>query len=402
MPRPAAPPRYKPYLFLPDGWDAAWKAAKSAAGTTPAQIMFLGDSIQVGVLASDWKNSYVHLIRESLKTSLGGLHADYFGAAGYSANPSFNVPGTPPWSNDVGAGAVINLANAFGWHYDIHDTNATEPTTYYHQTFTSPDACTDLDLFYVDFISGTFKYSVDGGTDQTLTCTNASSNSIAPVVKVQAATGLASGIHTLAVGKQSVSAVAIPMGVAEYPTGRSGGGLAIARFCAGLTNLSDYFGTSTTQHPPNRPELFSGPMSGSATVSSPRTFGFPTQPHLAIIALGVNDCNAALSAANFESVLRRIIQSIRRGQQNASILFHIVCNPDPDSSDCTSGFQGANWNTYTNLFMDYAQRYNCAVLNTHAKWGETPVANGMLTVPNNVHPTIAGHADIATDLLGVL
>ena len=54
------------------------------------------------------------------------------------------------------------------------------------------------------------------------------------------------------------------------------------------------------------------------------------------------------------------------------------------------------------LIYQLATAYNCAVLNTHAKWGEYPNTAGFLTNAGNVHPTDAGHADIAADLLKVL
>jgi hypothetical protein len=399
MPKAAQPrPRF-PYLYLPDGWDTAWVAAKAAAGATPAQILFLGDSIPTGQQCSDWKKSYPHLVRESLRASLGGLHADYFPAWGLSAIAAAGpLPGTPPWSIENVLGTSSGAVDNFGWHRISYNT-AAGASTYYHQTFTSPDACTAMDLFYVDFNSGTWVYSVDGGADVTVTNTNAGSTTLAPVKRISLS-GLASATHTIAVGKQSAVSVCLPIGVAEYPGGTAGGGLSLARYTAGGVTLGQYI--TGSQFPTNRLEQLAGlvPQGGGGVG---RTFGYPQQPHLLVLELGINDNNTGVAQATIFSALRRTIQAVRAGRAGASILLHVVCNPDAELSDNTSNlFTPANWPTFVGYLYQFAQAYNCAVLNTHAKWGETPVAQGFMTVAGNVHPIDAGHADIAGDLLKVL
>jgi hypothetical protein len=389
-----------PYIYAPDGWDAGWKAAKAAAGSTPAQLLFLGDSVQVGQFCSDWKKSYVHLTRESLKAGLGGLHADFFPAWGLSAiSAAGPIPGTPPWSV-VNAGATDSGRQlGLSWLGVSYDNNATNPTPYYQQTFTSPDACTAMELYYLDYNSGTFKFSIDGGADQTVTCTNAGVAATSNTKRVQI-TGLASATHTLAVGKQTAAALCIPIGVATYPTGLTGGGLSIARFCAGLANLSNDW-IVATQQPPKRLELYAGQNPNNNT-NTTYTYGYPTQPHCTIVELGLNDCNQGATQANWEIALRRLIQGLRAGRSKASILFHLTCNPDTDISDNTAGFVPANWPVFTSSVYKFAQLYNCAILNTHAKWGENPVGAGLMSVAANVHPLDAGHQDIANDLLSIL
>ena len=46
-----------------------------------------------------------------------------------------------------------------------YDTNATVPSTYYSQTFTSPKPARPWSIYYLDYISGTWNYSLDGGGD---------------------------------------------------------------------------------------------------------------------------------------------------------------------------------------------------------------------------------------------
>jgi GDSL-like Lipase/Acylhydrolase family len=390
-----------PYLYLPDGWDTGWQAAKAAAGATPAQIMFFGDSVQSGTAGvSDWKKTYPHLLREALKASLGGLKSDYFPAWGLSLTTGAAVVGTPPWSAlsaTTPSGRTVNL----GWH-SLDGENAAGAQAGYMQTFTSYDACTALDLFYTDYNSGTFVYSLDGGGDVTVTCTNAASNILSPTKKISL-TGLANTTHTVAIGKQSAAGVCLLMGIATHNSALAGG-LQIARFCNGSATMAgDYVTTGQVPATPfTRLEFLSGctPQGGGGTGTA---FGFPMQPHLLIFELGVNDCAGSNNQTDFQTALRRMIQALRKGRPNASILFHLICNPDTNVSDNTSNlFVPANWYQWMEMMIQFAGIYNCAFLNTHAKWGETPVASGFQTIAANVHPTDAGQADIAADLLKIL
>jgi hypothetical protein len=386
-----------PNLILPDGWNTAWLAAKAAAGVTPARLLVWGDSISAGTNgASDMVNkSWVGLLGASLAAQLGGLQADYFPAWGFGTAGGV---ANPPWSTMLNGHALSNVTN-FGWHTSGYYNGGL--TTDAIQRFTSPVACTDMDLFYLDYNSGTFKYSVDGGAQQVLTC-SAAGNGGNSSIKRQQISGLSNTTHTLDIGWQSAGAVLLPMGAAIYPSGRSAGGLALARFCNGGQAATDYVaGTIAQNGPTDRIKLLGGvsPQGDAGTYTSP--FGYPTQPHLGIFAMGANDCNNGKSGGDWATAIKRFIQACRRGVPNASVLLLVVCNPDSESSDGT-GFQPGNWFSYWNVCGQFPALYNVAVASVHARWGETPVANGFLTGPNTVHPTDAGHADIANFLLPVL
>jgi hypothetical protein len=274
-------------------------------------------------------------------------------------------------------------------------------TAAFHQRFTAPVACTDMDLFYLDYNTGNFKYSVDGAANQTVNTSSGGNGGNSFIGKVQIS-GLTSAIHTLDIGIQNAASVCLPMGAAIYPSGRSTGGLALARFCNGGQAATDYVsGTLGQFGPTDRIRLIGGPGTQGDSGTYTTRFGYPTQPHLAIFALGANDCNQANSGSDWSTSIRRFIQACRRGVANASILLLIVCNPDGDSSD-GSGFQPQNWYAYWNVAAQFSTMYNVAVASVHARWGETPVASGFLTSGNNVHPTDAGHQDIANFLLPLL
>lgn len=388
-----------PYMYAPDGWDTGWQAAKAAAGATPAQIMFFGDSIQSGASgASDWKKTYPHLLREALKASLGGLKSDYFPAWGISSTPSAAVAGTPPWGA-ISATTPSGRVGTIGWH-SLDYESAVGAQAGYLQTFTSLDTCTAMDFFYQDYNSGTFVYSLDGGGDVTVTCTNAGVAGTTAVKKISL-TGLGNTTHTLAVGKQSAASVCVPVGVATHNAALAGG-LQIARFCNAMATMAGDYVTSSVGPNAQRFEVLAGltPSGGGGTGTA---FGFPMQPHLTICELGINDCAGAQSLTDYATALRRLIQSCRKGRPNASIMFHVICNPDANVSDNTSNlFAPGNWPSWILLMQQYAEMYCCAVLNTHAKWGEYPNTSGFLSNAANAHPLDAGHQDIANDLLRVL
>ena len=387
-----------PYLYLPAGWNVGWLAAKANTGT-PIQIMFFGDSVQSGTAGvSDWKKTYPHLLRESLKGSFGGLKSDYWPAWGMSLTPNAAVVGTPPWSA-ISATTPSGRIGTIGWHSIDYETAAGAQAGYL-QTFTSFDTCTALDIFYQDYNSGTWVYNVDGAGDQTVTCTNAGSAANTAVKKISI-TGLANTTHVVQLGKQSAASVCIPVGIATHNSALTGG-LQIARFTNAMATMANDYVTGSVGPNPQRLEVLAG-LTPSGGGGSGTSFGFPMQPHLLIFELGLNDCNGANSVADFGTAIRRMVQACRKGRSNASIIFHIVCNPDSNISDNTSNlFAPGNWPNYTQVMNQYAQLYNCAILNTHAKWGEYPNTLGFLTNAANAHPTDAGHADIASTLLGIL
>jgi lysophospholipase L1-like esterase len=142
-------------------------------------------------------------------------------------------------------------------------------------------------------------------------------------------------------------------------------------------------------------------------------FGFPTQPDLAIIELGGNDTadpgvtGNAMGAGpeQYYNGLRRLIDAIRRGNPNASIMFVAISIPGPDSNSCdftgTSVDNPVNWPLYLRVMDQLAHEYNCAFVNVHAKWGETILSQGYCTALD-FHATDAGHADIASVIAQVI
>ena len=132
-------------------------------------------------------------------------------------------------------------------------------------------------------------------------------------------------------------------------------------------------------------------------------FGFPMQPHLAILSLGINDCNNAGSRPTTPPHSSKLIQAAP--PRPAERLGPAAHRLQPGSQQLRQHLElrpGRLGRSGWQLMYQYAQIYNCAVLNTHAKWGEYPNTQGFLSNAANVHPLDAGHADILSDLLKLL
>lgn len=371
-------------LYLPTGWDTTWKAAKAASGASTANMAFIGDSITQGAKTTDSTTKpWTELVRTNLLLSktLGG---DYYPTHNSTAFES-TFTGTPPFVWNYTTSLVFNK---HGWERMPGFSGTTPVTTL---TFTTPQACTQIDFFYVDFASGTFDYKVDGGSATTITTTKTGVGTDAQIKKVSI-TGLANTTHTVVFGNQSTTNVMLIMGCAAYKSTSTG--LGFVRNAAAGAEANDFVG-STTWATEDRITFWSGVNPQSLPYGSTYTFGFPMQPHLAFISYGVNDCTNLRTPASFKRINERFIQALRLGQSNCSIVFVINCMPDTSVSDVTSGVtNGKYWNNYITVMRELAVQYSCAFVNINSKWGLTPFGQGFMN-NNDVHPKDDGHADIA-------
>jgi hypothetical protein len=373
------------WLYLPDGWDAAWRSAKSASGTTPAWLTLIGDSVMMGPASSNYltKNAF-NLLRASLLKSYP-LYADFY-HTGQSIRAAGTFPGAVPWV--VNGSPANTLGHGYTWQGYFTGGGLPNPL----MTFISPQAYTAYDIVYGKWYAATnFVYNVDGGANQT--------NSIAGTDQFQhrvnvGLTGLASAAHAINIVSQAADYAATILGVSAY-TGANGLGFANlamngARLWALIMN-----GGQPTYHP----DLFQGRIDGSTPVG----FGFPTQPALAIIQLGINDCQAFnLGPDLFARGLARLIGALRRGYANCSIVILASSFPDAVSSDVNSGLLNPlTWPLYLAAMAQTAIAYNCAFVDLHAKWGGLGFGSGF-QASNDLHPTDAGHADIANVLQGII
>lgn len=407
-PRPAAVTQR--YLYLPTGWDAVWQSAKAGSRGAAAFVAGLGMSTQSGhVTTNPLTKNYFRLIRDTI-ISQGYLPFGEFydvkqsgptngyDAAWTTTSPWVftNAPTFPGYGwNLVAAGPALTT---FAWSYTTVNLNAIA-----------------LHIIYWDGItSGSWGYNVDGGATQTVNVVSSGAGkAVQKRVVVDATTpGWNSGTNSHVINfttqdtaasklyLQGVSEIYNTVGIGFAHTAHIGATVLIAARVDSLVQPTDkmiaWQGNSAQ---------FPGPFNTG--------FGFPTQPHLAIIELGGNDTAdpgvvgtaSGAGPEQFYHGMRRLIDALRRGRSGCSIVFVATSIPGPDSNSCdfngTSVDNPTNWPMYLRVMDHVAHEYNCAFVNIHAKWGENPLSMGFCTA-TDFHATDAGHADIAALLAQIL
>lgn len=395
------------WILAPDGWDTAWKAARSASGSSPAKVLVLGDSNSQGYQSTDhMAKSFVYLIRNALVAKYGSC-ADFYSVmhsarfivtTGYSIAPT----GTQPWTMDTTFGA-----SGSNFHYGLGCTmfqdSGTFPQTWLNAgnaVFVSPYSCTDMDIIWHDWnTTGTWKYNIDnavGGGLVTVTCDGRNS------VRRTSITGQTNAVHTVRFGGASVTLAAGLNGVVCYNVANAKTkGISFANM-SGLGFRMYDWQCANNAIPADRIQQLQGRSKTAVATEILTGFGFPTQPHLTIIELGINDCQQSGGLVQFRIGLRRLCEALRRGQANASILFLVCANPAIATTDMTQEFVHAtSWSSYVDNIYGVAAEYNCGVYNVHANWMSTPVASGYLTA-TDAHPTDVGHQAIADTILPLI
>ena len=382
------------FCYLPSGWNDAWQTAKAASGTTQANLLQIGDSVGQGFVSTDvFAKGYFGLMRANLlKTyTLGG---DFYGP---QMNATFDSHvTTPPYVYGAGARSFGNGGRGY-WIYN----NAVYAGNFV--TFTTPYACTAIDIHYGNYTAGAFDYSVDGGGAVTQTVTGSGGTGPDCTHAKISLTGLANTTHTIAFQNPTATpASCLITGITTWKSTTTG--INFANMSVSGFSSANFVTRVDSASNPLCPALYQGytPQKegqGSASQIANNTgYGFPTQPHLAIIQLGINDLQQSVSAATFATNVTYFIQAFRRGQPNASIILLGASNPDGVNSDMRTPFTGAkNWQQYLLQMFTLAQMFNCAFVNIHAKWGELGVTSGF-QASGDGHPLDAGHQDIANVL----
>lgn len=361
------PPRIaRNYLYLPDGWNSRWLAAKAGVASSPARISIIGDSIASGTNAT-----VPTCFPEKLITALKGSYGTY--ADFYSTWFGKTSPTGDPWTATTGEGTT---GGAFSGCIFSSSTTGVA-----YQTFTTPYACTALDFLYLNAggFPGTWGYSVDGGS--TVTVTNNQDGAIHKV----SITGLANAVHTFAWGFQSANATVFTLGCTAYNPGAAGG-IAAARF-GGNANAA----TEMT------PSTFAGTGASASNID-----GFPVGSDLLIFENVTNDIAGANSITTLAEDIDQCILAFRRAQPDCSVLFVLPKYPIANLDDVSSGF--ANQTIayqYHQQIWQLAQHHCCAVFDVGAKWGANPFGKGFMA-NNNLHPNASGHLDIYNTLLPIL
>ncbi len=366
----------KPFCYVPNGWDTGWRTGLANRGSTPAAMLAIGDSMTIGS-GADLSNlvtqPYFWLLRSSLVSSYG-LNSDVW---------------TPGNDGFITAG-IITLTGSWGGGFNMHPDSFPTLTTA-SLTWAPPAAFTAFDIIHIPFTNGsTFTYAVDGGATNTV---NVTTNGGYPTRT--SVTGLSNATHSVVLANWSVNTPTQIQALISYPSGSATSGIS-------------FFNCSRTGIGSNNWRGCSG-WTGAISAGTPTGFGLPYRADLVLINMGVNELlgpgGATLDPDNYYYCWRRLIQAVRRGTPNCSIMFVSACVPDANFSDAgdwsSSGANSQFWPLYIRQQYNLATEFNCALVNFEVKWTETPLGLGFLQT-TNVHPTVVGHTDMANTILPLI
>ena len=408
MPLFPAPTPTGQFLYLPTGWDAAWKAAKATIGSQRVNVVGIGDSVIAGQNSTDIMiNSAWAVLRSKLlaanNNALGGDHYSLLYSAKYGLGTA-----TPP--------VVINGTQGTDYapYYCgfTYGSFAGATTLTPAVTCTPPYSVVGFDILYIDFAAGSWTYNVDGGSNTTVTTTGPGTAAGAIVKKVSI-TGLTAGAHTLNINTNASGAnTCCILGINVYA---ASSGLCFANmgwFGMGLvtgqnTNnaLSD-----TGKFPPDRLALYQGYQGTTAAPTSLTGLGFPAQPDLAIIEFGINDANQSVARGTFRDALDRLVWTLRYGKNDAcSIMIVAAYTADGTIASSISvanqDYTAGQITAYRDLcaaMYEVAQVQGCAYVDVHGSFGRKPVTNGWVTSVSDIHPTVTGYAKMANLVSSIL
>jgi len=389
------------WMMLPTGWDSAWKTARTAASSTPAYVAVIGDSNAQGYSTTDAPNKAFPVLLRNKLVAKYGLYGDYYSSSMstrfMTSTGATAVPGTMPWTFDTTWNTTAAAMNN-GFGFTMYQDGTTYPAAWVNAgsgSFLTPYACTAFDIIYHDSVAGTWQYNIDNAAGGGLvTNTNGAWNSMRRI----AVTGQTNATHTVRVGASSVQYACGINGIVTYdPTNNKTKGIGFANV-SGIAQAAELWMASPNGWPADRIQQWQGRSKTAAATEQLTGFGFPTQPHLAIVELGINDCQANYGVIQFRSALRRFVDALRRGRDGCSVLFVICPNPDNATTDTTVEYTRAeSWSMYADQIYGVAAEMNCAVFNIHADWLPTSVTQGF-TAANDPHPTDTGHQAIADAL----
>jgi len=382
------------YLFLPTGWDDTWRTAKTASATTPAWIAFLGDSVAQGAATTTYlTQGFPAVITAGLKTRYPTEYAEYHPVSD-SVYVNAGFGGTPPWVINDTAHATWNggyaVNGALYWSGAVTNPMA---------TFTTPVACTAVDIVFINPFAAngtTLSYTIDGGATQTWTNVVQNGNGTQHI----RITGLSNATHIIRITGQSNDFAIVLMGAACYPNGVTGTGVGYVRAATTGMSVTNFMISGQQPSLGQNFRLWNG-TNGNGTA---RALGFPMQPHAAIVELGINDCTS-YTLTQFRYGMNRLIESLRYGQENCSIIIVGAANPIPTPwTDMTSTPTGntSTYDQYLGVMRNIADAHRCAYFDVASLVGSTGVTDGYFAATAGPHGTVAYHALIANSLLAVL
>jgi hypothetical protein len=413
MPFVAPPPqRAVQGIYLPDGWDAGYKAARVAAPTAPLRALAIGDSITLGTpagnvltdsgydwIADGWFDKVVRGLIDRYDLIDGGAFFSPLSEGQFvTVTPIFQTPlyaggganGAEPFLQVSGIGRV---GDSNGWWRQAWwtDTTAMTTTGTALMRFNPPAGTLRLDVISANRGAGTYRVNVlgtPGAGDQTITLT-ASDGSVQANTVYSSASPLAQFVYF---GGQSGSGIMRVNGVMAYKHATAG--IQYGRMAYGGRTFGEFAQVAGSLVPTDKPKGLFRTDDGYT--------GFPRNPSLVFLAAGINDNSQGLQAYGpdgYRAGLERTIQWIRRYTPTASICIALPWH-STDGDDQQNQVNNESWGAFCLAARVVAERWNAAFLDFQPLFGLTPVADGYVTT--DAHPTRAGYTKIADTILGVL
>ncbi|UXM90962.1 right-handed parallel beta-helix repeat-containing protein [Paenarthrobacter sp. JL.01a] len=322
--------------------------AKAAAGVALGNIAFVGDSTVAGTNGGNTPatTAWPVLFRNMLP-GLGYPSAGSGFVAAYRAASASD----PRWTYGSGWGGANGNSN-----------KVANSTTTNALTFASVETGTQTHVYYSN-AGGPFTVSVDGGAPVTVTPTGASS------MGVLTATGLADTTHTISVVRTSGTVEIFGVEIRKTTTGVRiyNAGIAGAK----VASLANATWDSVAQ-----------------TVAGGAASQFTADA--IFLCCEINDMTggggSVVDPATYKTQMQTAITNLR---VNGASLILIAANP----------VQTGDFTAYTKALYDLADTNDLPLIDLQDRWGSYTTANARGMMGDTVHPSPAGNADIARNVL---
>ena len=324
-------------------WLAAKARATSSTGLSTPTLLFLGDSItDAAGAAIDWNHGYPALYRNSIQLATG------LAGHGWLGNHVFTPDGT--WSTITLKGTNLNI-----WKGTPTSTQTTFTASY-----------KTMDIIYSTFPDGgSATITAEGGFNPvTINCNGAESYHNVATITIGG------------FGKHSV--------IVNPP---ASGNIYIEGFIA----HSDQTGllVNAVGHPGIRAADYKNNQ--ASVIASTSAFN----PMLSVIMLGTNDAGTQTSLADYQAGLDALVkQALTTGD--------VLVVSMGDRGD--SGSLTIPYSSYVSTAKQVAVNNNCAYLSIYDRWNRSYswANNQGFYNADGIHPSQAGHADIAQALFEIL
>lgn len=365
-------------VYMPTGWGVWWKAARNAGR---ARISIVGGSSSAGYYSSNIDNKgWVGVLRDSLQALYGDGGSGFKGCADTTNFMTNQTVPAGAQSVYVAAGNTATLTGT--WSQSGNDFG---PGCMYYFTSTVNDTATfptvrgtTINIYTVSGAGshGNWTYSIDGAAPVTVN----DSGSGGTTIQKTAVSGLAAGNHSVVLTFIGGGTFLAVCGVA----GENVGGVVVEKFAR--------YGAASLY------------VSNVDTVNNVPWNGGVNYPcDLAIYTCAPNDAANNIAGDAYAKNVRKYFEAVRGGGSQTGANDLMVVLPHIGTYD------GTNF-----LYQDYAARlrgiceaYGAALIdfwtlgrnswnywNSLNYWGNA--SNPVISGSDNVHPSDAGHAYIAS------